>query len=558
MKFVVASFTFVGLLCGQAAQAPNPTVQPVNAPGTSAPLYHVTVVARNIKAVNYQHRGRSTLVDFRGTPLMPEAHGWARVNSKDGVTKIDAKLDDLKSPTMFGPEYLTYVLWAITPDGRAMPIGELRLDGDNTKISATTQLQAFGMIVTAEPYYAVTQPSDVVVAENFIRKDTTGKIEEVNAKYELLPRGQYVFNVPPAQLKPVRPDRRLPLDLLEARNAVEIARYAGADRYAGDVFNRAMIDLENAERLEQSKSSKKKIETAAREAAQAAEDARILALKAAADQQLASERQAAAEREAQAKAAAEAEARRRAAAEASQQIAEANQKAEAAERARAEAEKAAAQAEVERAKLEAQKAANQAHDAEAQRAAAQAQVQQANAEAARAQAEAEAARQLRQQAEAERQKAEADRAQLRAELQRQLNIILETRDTARGLIVNMSDVLFDTGKATLRPGAREKLAKISGIILVHPGLKLEIEGHTDSVGGDEYNQRLSEQRANAVRDYLIHEGIKPDSITAKGFGKTRPVATNATPEGRQRNRRVEMVVSGDIIGNASESAQLNR
>lgn len=551
MKFVVASFTFVGLLYGQAAQAPNPTVQPVNAPGTSAPLYHVTVVARNVNAVNYQHRGRSTLVDFRGTPLMPEAHGSARVDSKGGVTKIDAKLDDLKSPTTFGPEYLTYVLWAITPDGRAVPIGELRMDGDNTKISATTQLQAFGMIVTAEPYYAVTQPSDVVVAENFIRKDTTGKIEEINAKYELLPRGQYVFNVPPAQLKPVRRDHRVPLDLLEARNAVEIAQYAGADRYAGDVFNRAIVNLQNAERLEQSKSSKKAIETAAREAVQAAEDARILALKTVADQQLANERQAAAEREAQAKAAAEAQAQKLA-------LAEANQRAEAAERARAEAEKAAAQAQVERAKLEAQRAETQAQDAEAQRAAAQAQVEQAAAETARAQAEAQAAQQLRQQAEAERQKAEADRAQVRAELQRQLNIILETRDTARGLIVNMSDVLFDSAKATLRAGAREKLAKVSGIILAHPGLKLEIEGHTDSVGGDEYNQRLSEQRANAVRDYLIHEGIKADAITAKGFGKTRPVASNATPEGRQRNRRVEMVVSGDIIGNASESAKVNR
>jgi outer membrane protein OmpA-like peptidoglycan-associated protein len=142
--------------------------------------------------------------------------------------------------------------------------------------------------------------------------------------------------------------------------------------------------------------------------------------------------------------------------------------------------------------------------------------------------------------------AEQEKAQLREQLRQQLNAILETRETARGLIVNLSDVLFDTGKYTLKPGAREKLAKIAGIVLAHPGLKLEVEGHTDSIGGDEMSQRLSERRAETVRSYLVAQNLPPDSMTAHGFGKTQPVATNAA--GRQLNRRVELVVSGDPIG----------
>jgi len=561
MKFVITSFALAGLIYGQPAQAPNPIRQIETSPGTRTPIYRVTVVSRNTKAINYRHRSRSTLVDFRGTALMPEAKGRARVDSKQGVIKIDAQMDHLKPASQFGPEYLTYVLWAVTPEGRATNVGEILLDGDNSKISATTELQAFGMIVTAEPYFAVTQPSDVVVMENFVRKDTQGSIQEIDAKYELLPRGQYTLNVAPSDLKPVRLDPKVPLELLEARNAVQIARYAGADQYAGETFRKASQELENGERMLR-KSSKKSVQTVAREAVQSAEDARIIAVKKIADEQLANERQAAADREAQAKAAAEAEAQKR-------QLAEAAQKTEAAERARAEAERQAAVAATEQARADAERAKR---EAAAQQAAAQTEIdrvtrEKAELEAARANAEAERqaavaaterANAATEEANQLRQKAEADRAELRAELMRQFNLILETRDTARGLIVNMSDVLFDTGKSTLRPGAREKLAKVSGIIQSHPGLKLEIEGHTDSVGGDEYNQQLSEKRAGAVRDYLVQQGIPADSITAKGYGKTRPVVSNATAEGRQRNRRVEMVVSGDIIGNSVESARVNQ
>jgi outer membrane protein OmpA-like peptidoglycan-associated protein len=555
MKFAIAALTLTGLLAGQSAQAPNPTARAAGEPGASTPIYRVTVVARTTKAINYRHRSGSTPIDFRGTALMPDARGFAKVDSKQGVIKIDANMEHMAPASQFGPEYLTYVLWAITPEGRATNVGEILLDGDKSKINATTELQAFGLIITAEPYFAVTQPSDVVVMENFVRKDTTGTIEEIDAKYELLARGQYTLNVAPADLKPVRFDRKTPLELLEARNAVQIARYAGADRYASDTFRKASIELQNGEGFLSSRSSRKSIQTVAREAVQAAEDARIITVKKIADEQLAAERQAAADREASAKAAADAEVQRRT-------LAEAAQRTEAAERARAEAERTAALAQAQQARTDAQQARNESEQArdEAHRVKQEAEILRSSAEAAtvaadRANAEAARANAAADEANQLRQKAESERTELRAQLLRQFNLILETRDSARGLIVNMSDVLFDTGKSTLRAGAREKLAKVSGIIQSHPGLKLEIEGHTDSVGGDEYNQQLSERRAGAVRDYLVQQGIMADSVTAKGFGKSRPVVSNATAEGRQRNRRVEMVVSGDIIGNAVESAR---
>jgi outer membrane protein OmpA-like peptidoglycan-associated protein len=570
------------LLAAQVPQAPNPTQQssPVQ-PGGSMPVYRVTVVARTTKAINYHHRSGSTKIDFRGTALMPEARGEAKVESKQGVIKIDANMEKLQPASRFGPEYLTYVMWAITPEGRATNIGEVLLGGDKSKLNATTELQSFGLILTAEPYFAVTQPSDVVVMENFVRHDTTGTIEEVDAKYELLQRGQYTLNVNPSELKPMRLDPRVPLELYEARNAVQIARWTGADRYAGDTFQKAVQGLQNAEGYLRGKQGKKPIGTVAREAAQMAEDARIITVKKIEEERLANERAAAAEREARAKAETEAEARRRA-------QAEADQKAEAERRARAETERAAAQSETERIKREAetaraaaqaeaerlkretdaQRAAAQAEaerlkrETDAQRAVAQAEIERAGrdkaeAEAARtaamaqqqaAQAEAEKARLAAQDADRLRQKAEAEKTELRAQLLQQFNAILETRDTARGLIVNMSDVLFDTGKYTLRPGAREKLARVGGIISGHPGLRLEVEGHTDSVGGDDYNQRLSEQRAASVRDYLVQQGLSMNSVTAKGFGKTQPVSSNETAAGRQQNRRVELVVSGEVIG----------
>ncbi|HTS28803.1 MAG TPA: OmpA family protein [Bryobacteraceae bacterium] len=510
------------------AQVPNPTQQKALTPaetGQPMPVFRVTVVSRTTKAVNYHHRTGTTRIDFRGTELMPAARGDAKVASQMGSTKIDTYLEHLSPASQYGPEYMTYVLWGITPEGRAVNLGEVVLDGDHAKLLSTTDLQTFGLIVTAEPYFAVTQPSDVVVAENFIRNDTAGTIEQVDANYHLLQRGQYVWNR--TQYQPIRVNPKGPLQLAEAQNAVEIARLAGADRYAADTYQKAVIDLNNAEGFLNRSGNRKESETNAREAAQMAEDARIITFRKIQEEQLANERAAAAQREAQAQAQAQQAAEQARLDQERRARAEADRLA--AEKARREAEQATAQAVQERAA------------ADAARAAALAQQQAA-------QSEAERARLAAQQAEQQRQLAENEKAQLRERLRQQLNMVLETRETARGLIVNISDVLFDFNKFTLKPGAREKMAKVSGILLAYPGLKIQVEGHTDSIGSDEYNQRLSEQRAESVRDYLVAQGVPGDTISAVGFGKTRPVASNDTDAGRQQNRRVELVVTGTPIG----------
>jgi outer membrane protein OmpA-like peptidoglycan-associated protein len=542
MKTICGFLLTCGILAAQAPQAPNPTSTPPDQAGP-VPIYRVTVVARTTKAINYNHRSGSTRIGFRGTALMPRAIGEAKVESKQGVIKIDAEMQKLDPATKYGPEYLTYVMWAITPEGRATNVGEVLLKDGKSKLDATTELQSFGLIITAEPYFAVTQPSDVVVMENFVRHDTIGTIEELDAKYELLPRGQYTLNVSPADIRPIVLDRKVPLELYEARNAVQIARWIGAQRYAADTFQKALDGLQNAEGYLQGRAGSKPIGTVAREAVQMAEDARIITIKKIEEEQLANERQAGVDRDERAE-------RERLEAERARIAAQA----EAARLAREhEAQTAAAQVEADRAKLasDAQLAAAQSEadrlkrDNNAQLVAAQAEADRLKREndAQRAAAQADLDR-----AAAEKAQAEADKAQLRAQLLLQFNAILDTRDTARGLIVNMSDVLFDTAKFSLRPAAREKLARVAGILEGHPGLRMQVEGYTDSVGTDDYNQTLSENRATSVRDYLTGAGIPSESVTAKGFGKTEPVASNDTAAGRQQNRRVELVVSGDMIG----------
>ena len=505
------------------AQVPNPTQQPdAGQPGPGGvPVFRVTVVSRTVKAVNYHHRSGTTHIDFRGTELMPAAVGEASVQSQMGSTRIDTTLHHMTPAGQFGPEFMTYVLWGITPEGRAVNLGEVVLEGDHAKLNSTTDLQTFGLIVTAEPYFAVTQPSDVVVAENFLRSDTAGTIEQVDAKYELLQRGQYVLNR--SQYAPVKVNPKGPLQLAEAENAVEIARLAGAGQYAADTMAKAELDLHNAQGFLHGTKNRKESETDAREATQMAEDARIITL-----------------RKIQAEERAAEQARAQQAAEQAQQAAE-EAKREQQLREKAEADRQAALLAQQQAQQAAEEAAKMRADAEAARAAALAQQQAA-------QAEAERARSAAQQSEAARQQAENEKAQLRERLRQQLNTILETRETQRGLIVNISDVLFDFNKYTLKPGAREKLAKVSGILLAYPGLKIQVGGYTDSIGSDDYNMTLSQQRADAVRTYMVSQGVPPDTVTALGLGKADPVADNATAAGRQQNRRVEMVVSGAPIG----------
>jgi len=493
-----------------------PTVQPME----TTPVFRVNVVSRSTKAVDYRHRGGSTKVDLRGTDLMPNASGEARVESKTGRLEINAKLNGLQPANKFGLEYLTYVLWAVTPEGRANNLGEILLSDGKSEIRVTTDLQAFGLIVTAEPYFAVTQPSDLVVVENVIRVDTKGREEAINVKYELLPRGLYASQVEPLRDVVYGIDSKAPLDLFEARNAVRIARAAKAEQYASSSFAKAEQDLKQAEDYYRRKQGRTPIGTVAREAAQTAEEARVMSLKHQEEERVEKDKEAAAAREAQARAETEAETQRRQQAETERATAE---------QAKAEADLAARKAEQEKAEAERAKAA----------ALEQQQALQAENERARSQAE---------ESERGRQKAEREKVEMRARLLQQLNAILVTRDTARGLIATMPDVLFETNKFSLKPAARESLAKVAGILLAYPDLRLEVDGHTDSVGSDTYNQQLSENRAASVRDYLAQQSIPISSVTVLGFGKTQPVASNATAAGRQQNRRVELVVSGEVIG----------
>jgi outer membrane protein OmpA-like peptidoglycan-associated protein len=500
--------TLVALLVLFGSWTASAQTEPQNT--GSVPIYRITVVARTTKAINYRHRSGSTKIDFQGTGLLLEARGTAEVASKQGAIHIDAEFKDLQSASKFGPEYLTYVLWAISPEGRPVNLGEVLLnDEGKSKLDVTSDLQAFGLIVTAEPYFAVTQPSDVVVMENQVRSDTRGTIEQVDAKFELLKRGQYELNVNPADLQPLILDPHTPLELYEARNAVRIAKWTGADRYAPDSLAKAEANLQNAEAYQAGKGNKKSEITVAREAVQTAEDARVITLKKMDAERQTNDLQASADAEARSKAQAD----------------------------RATQQKDQAQAET---------AAAKAETAETQAA--------AGAAVAQAQAETQQAQAAAQQSETRAQQAEIDKTAMRARLLQQLNLILQTRDSARGLVVNMSDVLFDTGKYTLKPETREKLAKVAGILLAYPGLHVEVDGHTDNVGTTDSNQKLSDQRSASVRDYLSQEGVASTSLVAIGFGETQPIGSNDTPAGRQMNRRVELVVSGDAIGSGISPA----
>jgi len=491
---VFIGLCFSGITIALSAQEANPTSQNSSTQNPELTkqengvyLYRVKVVQRDLDAVNYLHRSGSTRIGFKGTTLMPGAKGEAKVTSERGGIHIEARFEGLTPANGFGPEYLTYVLWAISPDGRPNNLGEVLPAGTKNNIDVTTALQSFGMIVTAEPYFSVTQPSDVIVLQNVILNDkTNGVLEKVNAHYSLLPRGAYAETEgAKSNPNPITRDEKSPLEFYQANNAVRIAQAAGADKYAPEIMREAMEDLRNAADIDSNKKGDRKMEiTYARQAVQRAEDARLVTLRA-----------------------------------------------QAAER----------QRNAQEAKVEAQSQAQQS-ELEAERAkAAQA---QADAERDRAEADAAAA----QARATEANKSAEDANAVREKLRNQLNSVLATSESARGLIVNMSDVLFDTGKYSLKPNTQISLAKVAGILQAYPGLKLQVEGYTDSVGGESYNQKLSENRADAVRDFLLAQGVSHDNITSTGYGESSPVADNNTASGRSQNRRVQLVVSGDAIG----------
>jgi outer membrane protein OmpA-like peptidoglycan-associated protein len=507
VKSILLSALGCALSLGAGAQTNSQMTVAVET-ANPTPLFRVVVISRTVQAVNYGHRDGASEVGFAGTALLPAADGRAKVRSKRGTMEVEAEFGNLGTPSAFGSEYLTYVLWAISPEGRSVNLGEVLVGGnDRSKLTATTDLQAFALIVTAEPYFAVHEPSNVVVLENVIQENTKGTSEAVNAKYELMERGGYL----PTGYKfdPVVLNANLPLEFYEARNALRIAQSEGAEQYAGESYAHAVQLMKTADDYAiNSHVDKKPLIASARQAVQTAEDAREIAVKKIEQVRRADELQASSD-------------------------AQANSQAQAANAALVaeQAQSDAAKAQADAARAQADMANNQAASAAAITA---------------AQADADKARLAASQAD-------SDKAAMRLELSIQLNKILETRDSARGLIISMSDVLFDTGRYSLKPGAREKLAKVAGILIAYPSLNIEVGGYTDNVGGDDMNQKLSENRADSVRDYLVQQGVGRDSVSATGFGNTLPVASNDNSAGRQENRRVELVVSGDAIGSPANA-----
>ena len=582
MKKAALTFATFVVVCSFAAASQAQTTVQTKAPRHNRTEYQVTMVPATTVSINYQHHSGPTEIGFQGSALEPQATGRAKVNGKEGRIQINAEFSKLEPATKFGAEYLTYVLWAITPEGKSSNLGEILLNGDNTKITVTTSLQTFGLIVTAEPYFAVTEPSEVVVLQNVITAETTGTFEQTPVSYQLLGRGAYSYEASSVTGATISApnntvaDSKAPIEYFEAENAVQIAMMAGAQDYAPEALAKAQVSLTNARDLEVRHQDEKVIVQDSRDAVQNAADAHHITIEAILAEQAADEQAAAAQRVAasQQQADAAAEAQR----QADIQKAQAQRDAAAAAAANAQAQAASAQAQADTTAALAQTeqerlAKQQAQDAAAAAAAANAQAQatsaQAQADTAAAQAQTEHERLAKQQAQdaaaaAQAQAAQAaaaaqaaqaaaaqsekEKQQLRATLLEQFNKILPTTDTPQGLKVNMADVLFTFGKYDLRPEAREALAKLSGIVLGHPGLQLTIDGYTDSVGTDAFNQTLSENRAGAVHDYVVKQGLDPAAATSKGFGKSDPVATNDTAVGRQLNRRVEIIVSGEVIG----------
>lgn len=478
----------------------------------SVPIYRVTVVERTVQAVNYQYRSGPTQIDFRGTVLMPEAKGDAIVESKSGRTEVDAKFGRMAAPTRFGAEYLTYVLWAITPDGHAKNLGEiLTSSSDKGHMRVTTDLQSFGLIVTAEPYAAVRLPSDVVVMENQVRPDTIGKTEPINIKYDLMPRGAYTYQVPSGLSANGGPRVSMSryetlVELYQAQNAIAIAQSQGAAQYAPEIFSRAQEQLQHAQQLDTSKADHTLVVTAARQAAETAEDARTVAMKRQHDQELTQARdEAASERQ------------RRIAAETA-------------------AQQAQAEAAAQRQTLEAERAVRRQAEATAA-AATEAPPPPPLSEPAAAPSSDTANR--ADVAQDNRQKLD-----LRVSLLHELSGALLTTDTPRGLVVTLPDADFRGG--SLNPVVAGSVARVASVVAAHPGLSVDVEGNCDSAGPEA--EGMARQRAEAVRSALLQNGLTPNIVDARAMGNSRLIASNASPSGREQNRRVEIVIVGSAIG----------
>ena len=493
------------LVCCAGAVCQSTEGPPLEPPRT-VPVYKVTVVERSLQAVNYQYRSGPTEIDFRGTVLLPNSKGHATVESKRGGIDIDAKFDKLTPPTPFGRQYLTYVLWAISPEGAPHNLGEVVPNGgDSAHLHVTTDLQVFGLLVTAEPYSAVRQPSDVVVMENQVRPDTIGQTQPIIAKAELLSRGQFTYDKQAGMAAAAVNTPRVSMDeyeklleIYQAENAIGIARAAHADELAPETFNKAQASYDEARRLLDGRVGVSLVVQAARAAAQTADDARMIALRREQEQRVT---------------------------QAEQQARQANADAQ---QARADADAARAQADAARAQADAERTARQ--QAESQAVEAPSSQDLPIAPPPPPAAPAPPARSEHSPI--------AYRDQRMRMLER-LNAVAPTHDTPRGLVITIADSGFDAG--TPRSDTSDALARLTPV-LMQPGVRVSVEGYSDSAAG----AAMSELRTEAVRDMLVGRGVS--SVTIRSFADSRPLTSNATAEGRMENRRVEIVVSADAIG----------
>ena len=479
-----------GMPSGVAQQAP-----PAAAAGEEE-------ASRESLAVTYRE-GTTARVKFRGTPRLPGATAEAIVKRRRGITEIDVRLDDMKPAILFGGDYNTYVLWTVSSEGVALNAGEFILRGDRSKLSSSTPLTTFGMFVTAEPHFLVSEPSQFVVLENssvgLVRGNIVGSSRVQYRGFE----GRYEYDQESLVSAP-KTEGEFRSERQQSTTALDLAERAGAERWAPEELDRARKAVLNALASFVPGMNEREFAVQARRAVELSVEAQNVAL------------------------------------ERKQQSKDAAQRKELADLrvAKAEAEAAAARAKeaAERAGRERREAVRA--KAEAERATRQARIEQRQARELMQQAQSQTARLSRLKDQAERYANAA-----RSRLQDALRKVVETRETARGVIINLPDILFASGRSRLVPLAREVLSRVAGILLATPDYRLSVEGHTDSSGGANYNQRLSERRAEAVRSYLIESGLSADLMTSLGHGEARPITKNRTPAGRRKNRRVEIVIT---------------
>lgn len=441
-------------------------------------------------------------VRFVGTERLPLAKGEATVRRRRGTTEIEVRVEQLKPAVMFGGDFNTYVLWTVSPEGVAMNAGELIQRGHRSRVDAATPLTTFGMFVTAEPHFLVDEPSSFIVLENSSASLQRGSMMQTSVvKYRGFEGRYNADRQSLANEEVLEGDYRT--ERQQATTALNLAEREGAGRWAPDELARARASVIKALEAFGPDMDEQSFGVQARTAVRHSFEAYRAAVR---NRKLAEEQ---AQRD-------ELDSLRVAKAEAEAAAAEAREQAALARRERQEA-------------LEAK--------AEAERAAREAQIQQRRAREMMETAQSEAKKLAALKAEAERYATAA-----RSRLEGALSKVVETKETARGVIVNLPDILFDSGRSTLRGPAREVLSRVAGILLVTPEIALSVEGHTDSTGTERLNQQLSEKRAVSVADYLAESGVALDIISTVGFGESKPIADNESAAGRKQNRRVEIVI----------------